>query len=139
MTPLQSVTAECERRGRAAVVTGCIGLLEGAETDDGLIIALGGPAAQTVLSGREGGRGGYWPRVWAARGLLPIWADHATPAIIAATMDDAWRVREMAAKVIARHQVGDALAAVVALKDDPVPRVRAAADRAVMILSAARA
>jgi hypothetical protein len=35
--------------------------------------------------------------------------------------------------------VGDALAAVVALKDDPVSRVRAAADRAVVILSAAGA
>ena len=139
MTPRQSVTAECERRGRAAVITGCISLLEGAETDDGLIIALAGPAAETVLSGREGGRGGYWPRVWAARGLLHIWADGATPAIIAATTDESWRVREMAAKVIARHKVGNALAAVVALKHDPVPRVRAAADRAVITLSAARA
>jgi|ERR1022692_1426069 HEAT repeat protein len=139
MTPLQSVTAECELRGRAAVVAGCVGLLWGAETDDGLIIALGGPAAETVLGGRAGGLGGYWPRVWAARGLLHVWADDATPAIIAATTDESWRVREMAAKVIARHQVGDALAAVVALKNDPVPRVRAAADRAVMILSAARA
>lgn len=63
----------------------------------------------------------------------------AAPAIIRATADEAWRVREMAAKVIARHRVGDALAAVVALRDDPVPRVRAAADRAVMLLSAARA
>jgi len=139
MTPSQSVTAECERRGRAAVVAGCIGLLEGAPTDDGLIIALGGPAADTVLSGREGGPGGYWPRVWAARGLLHVWADNAAPAIIAATTDESWRVREMAAKVIARHRVGDALAAVVALKHDPMPRVRAAADRAVMIVSAARA
>jgi hypothetical protein len=139
MTPRQSVTAECERRGRAAVVTGCIGLLEGAETDDGLIVALGGPPAAIVLSGREGGRGGYWPRVWAAHGLLHVWADDATSAIIAATTDESWRVREMAAKVIARHQVGDALAAVVALRDDPVSRVRAAADRAVMHLSAAGA
>ena len=121
------------------MVTGCIGLLEGAESDDGLIVALGGPAAATVLSGREGGRGGYWPRVWAARGLLHAWADDATPAIIAATADESWRVREMAARVIARHRVGDALAAVVALEDDPVPRVRAAAERAVMTLSAARA
>jgi len=139
MTPRQSVTAECERRGRAAVVTGCIGLLEGAGTDDGLIVALGGPPAQIVLSGRAGGGGGYWPRVWAARGLLHVWAEDATPAIIAATADESWRVREMAARVIARHQVGDALAAVVALRDDPVPRVRAASDRAVMYLSAAGA
>jgi HEAT repeat protein len=133
------VLAECERRGRAAVIAGCIGLLEGADADDELIIALGGPAADFVLSGREGGPGGYWSRVWAARGLLHVWADHATPAIIAATGDESWRVREMAAKVIARHQVGDALAAVAALTADPVPRVAAAADRAVMILSAARA
>jgi hypothetical protein len=29
-------------------------------------------------------------------------------AIVGATHDEAWRVREMAAKVIARHRVGDA-------------------------------
>jgi hypothetical protein len=45
----------------------------------------------------------------------------------------------MAAKVIARHRIGGALAAMTALKDDPVPRVRSAASRALMILSAARA
>jgi hypothetical protein len=33
----------------------------------------------------------------------------------------------MAAKVVARHRVGGALEAVAALRDDPVPRVRAAA------------
>jgi hypothetical protein len=139
MTPRQNVTAECARRGRAAVIAGCIGLLDGTGADDGLIIALGGPPAAYVLSGGEGGRDGYWPRVWAARGLLHAWADDATDAIIAASADDAWRVREMAAKVIARHRVGDAITAVAALTHDPVPRVRSAAERAVIILSAARA
>jgi HEAT repeat protein len=57
-------------------------------------------------------------------------------AIIRATTDEHWRVREMAAKVIARHRIGDGLAAVVALQHDRVARVRAAAGRAVMILSA---
>jgi hypothetical protein len=42
----------------------------------------------------------------------------------------------MAAKVIARHPPADALAAVVALRDDPVPRVRAAVGRAVVTLTA---
>jgi hypothetical protein len=139
MTPRQSVAAECERRGIGPVVAGCIDLLDGRGADDTLIVALGGPAAEYVLAGREGGRGGYWPRVWAARGLLHAWSDDAGPAIIRATTDDAWRVRELAAKVIARHRVGDALAAVAVLKDDPVLRVRSAADRAVMILSVARA
>jgi hypothetical protein len=139
MTPHQRVTAECARRGRAAFIVGCIGLLDGTGADDGLVIALGGPSAAYVLSGGEGGRDGYWPRVWAARGLLHAWADDATEAILAATTDEAWRVREMAAKVIARHQVGDALPTVAALTHDPVPRVRSAAERAVMILAAARA
>ncbi len=140
-TPRQNVRAECERRGRDAVIAGCIALLTGGALPMPTVhlLALGGPAAPYVLSGGEGGPGGYWPRVWAARGLLHEWADAATPAIIAATTDDAWRVREMAAKVIARHKVGDALEAVVALRGDAVPRVRAAADRAVMILSASGA
>jgi hypothetical protein len=135
-TPRQNIQAECERRGRDAVVAGCIGLLDGHSADEALIIALGGEAAGYVVSGGEGGPGGYWPRVWAARGLLHAWSDAATVAIIRAASDDAWRVREMAAKVIARHRVGDALDAAVALTNDHVPRVRAAASRAVMILSA---
>jgi len=88
-----------------------------------------------VLDGHEGGKSGYWPRVWAARGLLHAWDERAVQAIIYATTDDAWRVREMAAKVIARHRVGDALTAVAELENDPVPRVRAAGKRAVVVLT----
>jgi HEAT repeat protein len=139
MSPRQSVEAECGRRGCTAVVAGCVSVLEGRDFDDALVLALGGPAAEPVLSGREGGRDGYWPRVWATRGLLYAWTDDAIPAVVGATTDEAWRVREMAAKVIARHRVGDALSAVLALRDDPVARVRTAADRAVKILSATRA
>jgi HEAT repeats len=135
-TPRQNIEAECARRGRNAVVNGCIALLTGGDADDALIIALGGPPAEIVLNGREGGRHGYWPRVWAARGLLHAWDDTATPAIIVATTDEHWRVREMAAKVVARHRVADAFEAVVALRGDPVPRVRAAAERATVKLAA---
>jgi hypothetical protein len=42
----------------------------------------------------------------------------------------------MAAKVIARHRAGDALPAVSGLRADPVQRVRAAAERAVVLLTA---
>jgi len=45
----------------------------------------------------------------------------------------------MAAKVVARQLIGDALPAVADLRDDPVPRVRAAANRAVTLLSNAGA
>jgi HEAT repeat protein len=137
LTPRQSVTAECQRRGTAAVVAGCIALLEGRDdADDQLVLALGGPAARYVLDGHEGGKAGHWPRVWAARGLLHVWDDRATAAIIQATADEAWRVREIAAKVIARHRIGEAMTAVAELRSDQVPRVRASAERAVMILTA---
>jgi hypothetical protein len=136
LTPRQSVEAECERRGKPAVVSGCIDLLEARDGDDALFLALGGPPAEYVLAGRGGGKEGYWPRVWAARGLLYAWEDRATAAIVRATTDDAWRVREMAAKVIARHGVGDALSAVIGLRDDHVRRVRSAAERAVAMLTA---
>jgi hypothetical protein len=137
LTPRQSIAAECERRGRAAVVAGCIDLLQGRQdTDDALLIALAGPAAEAVLDGSAGGKEGYWPRVWAARGLLHAWDDRATAVIIQATADDAWRVREMAAKVIARHRVADAFPIVSQLRTDSVPRVRAAAERAVVLLTA---
>jgi hypothetical protein len=131
VAPRDAVAAECRRRGAPAVVAGCIDLLEARDVDDALVLALGGAPAEYVLSGGEGGRQGYWPRVWAARGLLYVWEDRAAGAITAATLDEHWRVREMAAKVIARHQVGDALDAVARLREDQVPRVRAAAARAV--------
>ncbi|MBO0702935.1 MAG: HEAT repeat domain-containing protein, partial [Candidatus Dormibacteraeota bacterium] len=86
----------------------------------------------------EGGPGGYWPRVWAARGLFHAWDDGATAAIVEATADEAWRVREMAARTIGRHHVGDGLEAVARLLEDPVPRVRTAARTALERLVAAR-
>jgi hypothetical protein len=179
-TPQQRIAAERARRGDAALMAGCVALLGGGadDVDDSLITVLGGEAAPHVLAGGEGGRAGYWPRVWAARGLLHAWDDHADHslavdqaaaltadhaaaltvdqavevgadraaeadaaigAIVGATRDPAWRVREMAAKVVARHRIGAALDAVAALRDDPVPRVRAAAGRAVVTLTASRA
>ena len=109
-TPRQRVLAECERRGVVAVVTGCNNLLARARpVDVGLVAVLGGNAAQVVLNGGEGGLEGYWPRVWATRGLLYVWDDSAVDAIAAACADDAWRVREMAAKVIARPSCGSGI------------------------------
>ncbi|MGN6300470.1 MAG: HEAT repeat domain-containing protein [Angustibacter sp.] len=138
LTPRQSIEAECRRRGGDAVVAGCRELLAGRPVDPALLLALGGPGATKFLDGGEHDDI-YWLRVWAARGLLWAWDDEALPELLAATVDDAWRVREMAAKVVARHEVGEALDRVVALRDDPVARVRAAAERAVVRLTAAGA
>ena len=138
LTPQERITAECARRGKAALAAGCVALLHGRhdEVDDDLVLTLGGEPAGYVLSGGEGGKEGYWPRVWGARGLLHAWDDDATDAIIHATTDEAWRVREMAGKVIARHRVGTAFAAIAELRADKIARVRAAAERAVVILTA---
>ena len=80
-----------------------------------------------------------WLRVWGARGLLWAWDDRALPALCVALTDEAWRVREMAVKVVARQLLGDAGPQVSALRDDPVPRVRAAAARALTRLANASA
>ena len=139
VTPRESIEAECARRGRQAVVDGCAQLITGGEADPALIVALGGPAARGLLDGGLPKGQRYWLRVWGARGLLWVWDDSALGALRFALEDEAWRVREMAVKVVARHRIGDTLASVAALQDDPVPRVGAAASRAVTVLTAASA
>lgn len=91
LTPNQRIATECARRGRHALIAGCVDLLHGRhdDVDDDLVRALGGEPAAHVLDGGEGGKAGHWPRVWAARGLLHAWDDAdagpATEAIIHAT------------------------------------------------------
>jgi HEAT repeats len=134
-TPRESIEQECERRGKDAVVAGCIELLGGGESDAELILALGGPPARWVVTGEPSGPP-YWLRVWATRGLLLAWDDAALQSIEVALNDDAWRVREMALKVVARHRLEDTVLTVVELQEDPAARVRAAASRALMRISA---
>jgi HEAT repeat protein len=125
MTPRQSVEQECARRGQADV-------------DRPLIFAIGGPAAESVLGPHPRQDQRYFLRV-RARALLYAWDDSAQPAVLAALADESWRVREMAAKVVAKRKIGDALSVVAEMSTDPVPRVRAAVARATAILTAAGA
>ena len=74
--------------------------------------------------------------MWATRGLLWAWDDVALESVQGALTDDAWRVREMALKVVARHRLDDLLLTVVDLQEDPAARVRAGASRALMRISA---
>jgi HEAT repeat protein len=128
--PRRSVEELCVRHGRDAVVRACLDLLAGRKVDGSIVHALGGPPARWAVTGGPPGPD-YWLRVWALRGLQWLWDDRATPAVVGALSDEAWRVREMAAKVAARHDVDAALDALLHLRDDPVARVRAAATRAV--------
>ena len=137
-TPRQSIRAECQRRGKSAVVAGCIELLSGRAADPQLIFALGGGPARWAVEGGEPGPP-YWLRVWAARGLLWAWSDEALPSVLDALDDDAWRVREMALKVVARHRLDTALPIITELRADPNARVREAAERAAQRLGGAAA
>jgi hypothetical protein len=137
-SPRERIEAECARRGAAAVADDCIALLRG-RTEPELLQSLTSPAAiRKYFDGREH-HDLYWFRVWALRGLLWNWDARASARVRSAMSDEAWRVREMAAKVVARHCVGEALADVAGLRSDPVPRVRAAADRAVVRITQAQA
>jgi hypothetical protein len=134
LTPRERIEAECARRGRSAVVDDCLALLSG-EIEERLILSLTSPAAaRKYFDGREH-EDLYWFRVWALRGLLWAWDARATGRVRDSMADEAWRVREMAAKVVARHSLGDLLSAVVPLRADAVARVRAAAHRAVAALT----
>ncbi len=137
ITPRERIEAECARRGKDAVVADCIALLRGA-IDPHLTRSLAGPGADKYFDGAEH-HDTYWFRVWALRGLLWAWDPSAGEVVCGALGDESWRVREMAAKVVARHLVSAAFAAVAERRDDPVPRVRSAAQRALDRLTSAGA
>ena len=134
-TPKQSVEQECDRRGLLAVVKGCVALLNGESADDDLILALGGPPASWVRTGEPPGPD-YWLRVWGARGLLYAWDDSAREAVLRALDDEAWRVRDMALKVVARRVIQEAADQVQRRRGDSSARVRASAARAQKAISA---
>ena len=120
--------------GETAVAEWCAALLAGAApAADGSpsLRWLGGRHAEHYLRGLlDSPDQDYWPRVWAARGLLYVWSEAAAPTIVQALGDSAWRVREMAAKVARRRELGDAADSLRQCLGDAVPRVRAAAARA---------
>jgi hypothetical protein len=133
-TPQQRVESACSRHGRQAVAQACVRLLAGAEIDQVMREVFGDRHSPQWL---ENEVNQYWLRVWGARGLLWNWDPLALEAVRTALTDEAWRVREMAAKVVARHLVDELQPEVVPLQHDPVPRVRTAAARALALLAAA--
>ena len=72
-------------------------------------------------------------RLGRSRDQLPAQAAATGPALY----DEHWRVREMAAKVVAKRKIGDALHEVATLRQDLVARGRTAAERAIVVLTAA--
>lgn len=97
-------------------------------------MVLGALTDRGWLAGGKPPGHGYWARVWSARALRYAWTDGAAPAVVAALGDEHWRVREMAAKVVADRELAEGAEAMVHLCGDEVPRVRVAAARALAVV-----
>ncbi len=124
--------------GGESVALWCAELLSGQVQHDAEdrppLTWLGGPHAELLLGYNELGDQEYWPRVWAARGLLYVWSPRAVPAVVGALEDSSWRVREMALKVVRKREIGEAGEGAAALTSDDVTRVRVAAIRALALI-----
>jgi len=112
--------------GEAAVVLRCLSLLAGNNEGEDFLLYVGGEHAKGIL---DGAPVLYWPELWGTRALLYVWNDTAIPAVTAALENQAWRVREMAARVAAVRELPVATQLEGLLTDD-VARVRASAARA---------
>ncbi|WP_394941578.1 HEAT repeat domain-containing protein [Psychromicrobium sp. YIM B11713] len=70
----------------------------------------------------------YWLPTWGARACLYLWHEDCVEPVVEGLSSEFWRVREMCAKVCRYREIGtDQLSP---LLTDQVPRVRAAAARA---------
>ena len=125
-SPGDRITAAVARFGEQVVVDRCSSLLMGGNEGEEFLLIVGGRHAQGVL---DGAPPLYWPEVWGARALTFVWADSAVSAVHRGLGDQAWRVREMCARVafIRRLNEQEALSSMLA---DEVARVRGAAARA---------
>jgi hypothetical protein len=123
--------------GRARVVEVCVDLLAGAPRTAYVpelryLTGHGWDAGDPILD--ETVWKDYWVRTWGARGLLHCWDDAATGAVVAGLHDEHYRPAEMCLKVAARHDVAGAGPGAAALTRHELPRVRAAAARALAVV-----
>ncbi|MBD8536496.1 HEAT repeat domain-containing protein, partial [Plantibacter sp. CFBP 13570] len=121
-----AVAAESETR----VVERCVSLLAGRYEGEDFLRVVGGHHAEGILGGAPAL---YWPELWGTRALLHVWDDSATAPVVGALGNQAWRVREMAARVCAERRIGD-VAAIAPLLSDDHARVRAAGARALAVV-----
>lgn len=109
--------------GEAVVIDRAIALLRAKNAGKDFLLYAGGRHALGIL---DGAPALYWPELWGARALLYVWSDSAAPYVVVGLTNQAWRVREMCAKVILLRGL-DVAPKLVRLTTDEVPRVRAAA------------
>lgn len=125
-----------DRLGPDAFTAVCLALMRGAPREDHLdaLPWLTGHAWSEGEPVRDRGTWqDYWLRTWGARGLLHVWDDAGSDAVVAGLADEHWRPAEMCLKVVAAHDVAGAGDGAAALADHDLPRVRAAAMRALAV------
>ena len=131
--PVGELIAElADHLGVRATVDLCVELLEGADRKDH-------PDAMPYFTGVVFDEDSpiyypaqwkdYWVRTWGARGLLYVWDDVATHAVVCGLGDEHWRPAEMCLKVSTRRELGQAGPGACALLGHPLPRVRGQALR----------
>jgi hypothetical protein len=125
-SPAERIAKVVAELGEDDVIARATALIAGLNAGEEFLLAVGGRHAQGIL---DGAPALYWPEVWGARTFLYVWQDSAIPAVLAGLGNQAWRVREMSAKVVARRELAYP-AEVAVLATDEVARVRAQAARA---------
>ncbi|WBQ02244.1 HEAT repeat domain-containing protein [Kribbella sp. CA-293567] len=136
--PREVVRAACTRYGEDAVIDWCVAFLTGEISGED---AFGADLPKLVaITGSENPGGWarpvdpvnfYWIRVWAARVFLYVWRDDVVDALLSVAGDPAWRVREHVARIAAHRELGQLVDALLPMLEHELPRVRAAAVRAV--------
>ncbi|GAA0618398.1 hypothetical protein HPO96_13285 [Kribbella sandramycini] len=136
-SPREVIAAACAEHGADAVVDWAIAFLTGEITGEA---AYAEELPKLVAITGQANPGGwktndpvnhYWVRVWAARVFLYVWRDDAAHALLAVADDPAWRVREHVARVTAQRELGQLVDSLLPMLEHELPRVRAAAVRAV--------
>lgn len=127
--PVRELVAELAHLlGETEAVDICADLLTGAEPAGyaSVLPYLAGTPAYGVLDGtwRD-----HWARTWGGRGLLHVWRDAATDAVLRGLDDEHWRPAEMSLKVAAARELAVAADGAVVLSRHELPRVRASALR----------
>jgi hypothetical protein len=127
------ITDLAQRIGVPAFIEACTGLMAGADRSAYVeeLRSLTGHAwrAGDSLFDSQSWPD-YWLRTWGARGLLHVWDESATEAVVAGLADEHWRPAEMCLKVTARHEVAGAGDACAKWLTHEMPRVQIQALRA---------
>ncbi|WP_434618476.1 HEAT repeat domain-containing protein [Arthrobacter sp. A5] len=125
-SPADRIGAAVDLYGQGNVVKRALALLAGEDETKEFLLFAGGAHANGIINGAPAL---YWPELWGARVFMYLWDESAAAPIRAGLGNQAWRVREMCAKVTALRGLPFTEELQALLADD-VPRVRAAGARA---------